>query len=304
MNRLRALKPDLGATTENRLLRRRLHALTDEANYNQEVLRRFQERELSLLRAETLPELLISLTEGMQQSFGLPAFNLLLVDSDHELRHLLLHDNKGPDQFPNVHFLDRAEELPAVISKSTQPQLGPFQSEHKPLFAEAEGLSSVALLPLVRRGTLVGCLSLGSQDPKRFTRHHACDFLHHLATIAAVCLENAANREHLVISGLTDALTGLHNRRYLERRLQEEVARALRYHHPLSCLFIDADHFKQINDNYGHGTGDEVLRRSPCGYGSVCGHPIWPPVLGEKSLPCYCPKPMPMKPSTWRNAFD
>jgi diguanylate cyclase (GGDEF)-like protein len=106
----------------------------------------------------------------------------------------------------------------------------------------------------------VGCLNLGCRDPKRFTRHHACDFLHHLATIAAVCLESAANREHLVISGLTDALTGLHNRRYLERRLREEVARAERYRHPLSCLFIDADHFKQINDRYGHATGDEVLR--------------------------------------------
>jgi diguanylate cyclase (GGDEF)-like protein len=260
MNRLRALKPELDATSENRLLRRRLDSFTDEACYNQEVLHRFQERELSLLRAETLPELLLSLTEGMRQSFGLPAFNLLLVDSDHELRHLLLHDNKGPDQFPNVRFLDQAEELPPAVAKLTKPQLGPFQSEHKPLFSDATGLSSIALLPLIRRGTLVGCLSLGSQDPKRFTRHHACDFLHHLATIAAVCLESTANREHLVISGLTDALTGLHNRRYLERRLQEEVARAQRYRHLLSCLFIDADRFKKINDKYGHGTGDEVLR--------------------------------------------
>jgi len=63
-----------------------------------------------------------------------------------------------------------------------------------------------------------------------------------------------------VISGLTDALTGLHNRRYLERRLDEEIARARRYGHPLSCLFIDADHFKRVNDLYGHAAGDQALR--------------------------------------------
>ena len=46
----------------------------------------------------------------------------------------------------------------------------------------------------------------------------------------------------------------------LESRLEEEVTRAIRYQHPLSCLFIDADHFKQVNDIHGHGAGDAVLR--------------------------------------------
>ena len=52
----------------------------------------------------------------------------------------------------------------------------------------------------------------------------------------------------------------MHNRRYLQKRLNEEIARSRRYNHPLSCLFIDADHFKQVNDRYGHGAGDLVLR--------------------------------------------
>ncbi|MCU7886007.1 MAG: GGDEF domain-containing protein, partial [Candidatus Thiodiazotropha sp. (ex Lucinoma annulata)] len=77
---------------------------------------------------------------------------------------------------------------------------------------------------------------------------------------SGVCLENTINRERLLISGLTDPLTGLHNRRYLDRRLDEELARAGRYRQPLSCLFIDADHFKKINDNYGHQAGDSALR--------------------------------------------
>jgi diguanylate cyclase (GGDEF)-like protein len=58
---------------------------------------------------------------------------------------------------------------------------------------------------------------------------------------------------------ITDSLTGLYNRRYLDRRLEEELARAKRYALPLSLLLIDIDHFKIVNDTYGHQAGDLVL---------------------------------------------
>jgi diguanylate cyclase (GGDEF)-like protein len=58
-----------------------------------------------------------------------------------------------------------------------------------------------------------------------------------------------------------DPLTGLHNRYYFDERLQSEFAFAKRHGVPLSVLFVDADHFKQVNDTYGHPAGDEVLRR-------------------------------------------
>ncbi|OIO66383.1 MAG: GGDEF domain-containing protein [Zetaproteobacteria bacterium CG_4_9_14_3_um_filter_49_83] len=58
---------------------------------------------------------------------------------------------------------------------------------------------------------------------------------------------------------ITDPLIGIYNRRYLDRRLTEEVARATRYVTPLSVMMIDIDHFKTINDVYGHQAGDRVL---------------------------------------------
>jgi len=56
-----------------------------------------------------------------------------------------------------------------------------------------------------------------------------------------------------------DALTGLYNRRHLEEQLEKELARSKRYHHSLGLLMIDLNHFKPINDNYGHEAGDKIL---------------------------------------------
>jgi diguanylate cyclase (GGDEF)-like protein len=65
---------------------------------------------------------------------------------------------------------------------------------------------------------------------------------------------------------ITDELTGVYNRRYLQRRLLEEFERARRYGLPLSVLLLDIDHFKRINDQHGHPTGDVALRH----FGALC----------------------------------
>jgi diguanylate cyclase (GGDEF)-like protein len=72
----------------------------------------------------------------------------------------------------------------------------------------------------------------------------------------ALDLRRISALEHETI---TDPLMGVYNRRYLERRLREEVARAQRYHLPLTILLVDIDHFKLLNDTRGHPVGDCVL---------------------------------------------
>jgi two-component system cell cycle response regulator len=247
--------------TQNRKLRQRLTEITNDAKHNDDVLRRFHERELELLTSESLPELLYSITDGLKHSFKVESISLVLHDSDHELRHLLHNTGVPAEAFSDVQFVDSFTPQHSICTTLERPWLGPYLSpEHNILFPSSPTLQSVALVPIIRHQKLYGTLNFGSSSTDRFTRHHACDFLHRLATIGGVCLENATNHERLLITGMTDALTGLHNRRYLDRRLNEEVSRTYRYHQSLSCIFVDADHFKRVNDNHGHAAGDAVLR--------------------------------------------
>jgi len=243
-------------------LRRRLATLTEEARRNEEAWQRAQRREIALLDAATLGDLLERLTDDLRASYRLTAATLVLADPEHEVRHLLLGQGGRLTDYPGVLFVDSVHALVPRLAGSGEPWLGPFiPSEHALLFPANVRLRTVALLPLVRERHTIGSINMGSDRDDRFTDDHATDFLRHLAVIAAFCLENAVNRTRLVRSGFTDVLTGWHNRRYLQTRLREEIVRCRRERSALTCLMIDVDHFKRINDGHGHLAGDEVLQQ-------------------------------------------
>jgi two-component system, cell cycle response regulator len=246
---------------ENRSLKERLESVTERAGRNDSLLKKTQDRELELLRAGSLKQLFERIIHGLRTSYQLDEVALILHDPQHEIRHLLSGDGGPVVEPPGVCFVDVLTSAAPQLATLERPWLGPYRkADHDILVPGLAMPGSLALIPLRRSEQLDGVLVFSSSDAKRFSGELASDFLAHLGLVAAICVENAVNRARLLRSGFTDFLTGFHNRRYLHARLREELARAQRMRNSIACLMIDVDHFKRINDQYGHLAGDAVLR--------------------------------------------
>ena len=77
---------------------------------------------------------------------------------------------------------------------------------------------------------------------------------------ATIAIENARNFRRVQELTITDEHTGCFNARHLRAQLEQEVRRSQRFHHPLSLVFLDLDHFKNVNDTYGHLVGSALLK--------------------------------------------
>lgn len=125
---------------------------------------------------------------------------------------------------------------------------------------EAAGARCALVLPLFVQGRVLGSLQLFCASPDCFTDHDA-QLLWTLVLAAENLLTREQANEGLLRFAFTDYLTGLRTRGYFEQQLDLEVKRAERKGEPFSLLMVDIDHFKVLNDNYGHHIGDQVLRQ-------------------------------------------
>jgi diguanylate cyclase (GGDEF)-like protein/PAS domain S-box-containing protein len=126
-------------------------------------------------------------------------------------------------------------------------------------FPETRWIRSYAGAPVQVKGKTVGFINLNAAVPGFFQEDHARR-LQAFANQAAIAIENAQLYAQTQQLAITDELTGLYNRRGFFELGRREVERAVRFGHPLSLLILDIDHFKTINDTYGHPAGDRVLQ--------------------------------------------
>jgi diguanylate cyclase (GGDEF)-like protein len=137
------------------------------------------------------------------------------------------------------------------------------RADQDPIVAVVEGTEmepeSLVSVPLVVGDRVVAALNvyrIGTD--KQFSAAEVAQ-VERFATMAALAFESARQRDTLREQARTDGLTGLLNHRACHERLGEEIARAAALDRPLSVVVVDLDHFKTVNDAYGHAEGDKVL---------------------------------------------
>ncbi|WP_415897962.1 DUF484 family protein [Neptuniibacter sp. QD57_21] len=245
---------------ENQELKRTLRLMLSKAERNESVLNSFFDVEIRLLSCARLSELLDLMLIEFKDLFKLSNVNLILFDPEHAAR-TLLDDYVPPPPGNTLQFVQSQRLLKSLYPNQKLIVGAPSEAVRREAFPVADNpIESCALLPLIRQNCLIGSLHLGSADASRYTQHVRYDYIQHLASVISVCIENCINQENLHRLSSIDMLTKVHNRRSFDQEIVRELSRASRANHSLACLFMDLDHFKVVNDTYGHQTGDRVLR--------------------------------------------
>ena len=114
-------------------------------------------------------------------------------------------------------------------------------------------------IPLILRDEVIGVLSVQAAQPDAYDPRQI-RLVETITQQTSIAIDNAKLFEKTQEMAITDSQTGLYNRRYFYMVLDNEIERAKRYQSPLSLIMMDIDHFKLVNDKFGHLAGDEVLR--------------------------------------------
>jgi two-component system cell cycle response regulator len=226
---------------------------------------RFYRASSALNTALTLAEVYDAAVEGAR---GVCEFDFAAIattdprDGSHTL-HKVVGD--GAAALDGKRFRDPASLASMVVkNKLALPAGGEWRDrEDLAVFDPAvrfRGFESLLCLPLPVKDEVIGTFTVAARRPGAFPSDRR-EMLGVIANQVAISVQNGRMVQALEEQATTDGLTGLVNHRTFQERFSAMLGRAERLGQSVALLLTDIDHFKKVNDTYGHPTGDEVLRR-------------------------------------------
>lgn len=190
-------------------------------------------------------------------------WSLLLVDEESGELFFKIAVSPAADRLKGIR-LRPGEGIAGWVVLNGEPLLIPDVRKDHRFAAQVDDAiryttHSIVCVPLKSRSRILGVVELiNSLEDGRFSEADL-RILSTIADYAAIAIENARIHEQVRELVITDDLTGLYNSRHFHSLLEGEVERSRRYGSDLSLVFIDLDHFKNVNDSYGHLVGSRLL---------------------------------------------
>lgn len=211
-----------------------------------------------------LDRVLQNIMDKVQEMFRPRNWSLLLVDE--ETNELFFEVVVGVSIIPMRDVrISVGEGVSGWVAKHRKPIHIPdvtFDTRYNRMFNYILGFKARSILcaPLISKHRTLGVIELFNDD--EYGDFHPDDLfiLSTIADYAAIAIENARNFLKIQELTVTDDVTGLHNTRFLYQALENEIKRSQRYGKHFTLIFIDLDHFKNVNDGYGHLAGSNLLR--------------------------------------------
>jgi diguanylate cyclase (GGDEF)-like protein len=234
--------------------------LLQRVRENEETARKFFEVETSVLSTLDFEDFFDKLLSTIMNKFNVGYVWVTLIDTGKATRLIQTYASSAiPEN--HLRIVDR-QTFSLLVPDSGKPvlrndDLAPF-IPLVPAGTKRE-FNSIAVIPISLDGEAAGSLNFADLSVERFSPDSDFSLLEQLGLVVSICLSNVAAHEEVKALAFRDPLTGLLNRRAMERALNREISRAKRYRGDLSMVFIDLDDFKKVNDTFGHDSGDEYL---------------------------------------------
>jgi diguanylate cyclase (GGDEF)-like protein len=237
-------------------LRGYVHALESSRDAMRTNLERLGQ---ALSATHDLDTLLPVVLESALSSVGAGAGLVLLVDDDRTGASVRAEQSMAAAGLSVPSRVELGRGVLGVVAATGRTARGTLGQDWLAPTTEEPAEGQVLAVPLLLSPDVVGVIALYEPTTSEWFTDDDEKALQSLASQAAIAVENVVLHNEAQLASLTDPLTGLWNVRYLTMVINQEIERAARFDRSLSLLMLDLDHFKRVNDTYGHGRGDAVL---------------------------------------------